>query len=241
MRKHSGWIASVSVLTLLLTGVLAGAGCNNSDDVTGSGGGGAGQPVNLGAATGFGVLAGLSVSNSGANMVNADLGMWPGSTLTGAPGVSGTTHLADVTAQNAQGALTAAYDDAAGRAAGSTIAGDLGGLTLAPGVYKSTSTLQITSADVTLDGGGDPNAVFIFQIASSFTVDVGRQVILSGGGQRSNIFWQVGSSATLNTNCTVSGTILALTTISMGTGATLNGSAMARNGSVTLLANTITP
>ena len=153
----------------------------------------------------------------------------------------GTTHLGDPTAKSAQGALTAAYNDAAGRAAGSTIAGDLGGMTLTPGVRKSTSSLEITSADVTLDGGGNPNAVFIFQIASSFTVAVGRNVILSGGAQRSNIFWQVGSSATLNSNCSVSGDIIALTTISLGTGATLNGRAMARNGSVTLLANTITP
>jgi hypothetical protein len=197
--------------------------------------------VGLGTAAAFGVLAGQSVSNSGATTINADLGIWPGNTLTGAPTVTGTTHLGDVTAQAAQGALTAAYNEAAGRAAGSTIAGDLGGLTLAPGVRKSTSTLEITSADVTLDGGGNPNAVFIFQIASSFTVDVGRQVILSNGAQPSNIFWQVGSSATLNTNCNVSGNILALTTISMGTGATLNGRALARNGSVTLLANTVTP
>jgi hypothetical protein len=161
--------------------------------------------VSLGAASGFGVLAGQSVTNSGASMVNADLGVWPGNTLTGAPGVSGTTHLGDPTAQSAQGALTVAYNNAAGRAAGSTIAGDLGGMTLAPGVYKSTSTLEITSADVTLDAGGNSNAVFIFQIASSLTVGVGRQVILVGGADPSRIFWQVGSSATLNSNSDVSG------------------------------------
>jgi hypothetical protein len=197
--------------------------------------------VSLGTAASFGVLAGQSVSNSGATMVHADLGIWPGNTLTGAPGVSGTTQLGNTTSQSAQGALTAAYNDAAGRAAGSTIAGDLGGQTLAPGVYKSTSSLEITSADVTLDGGGNPNAVFIFQIASSFTVGVGRSVILSGGARRSNITWQVGSSATLNTNSSVSGNIIALTTVSLGTGATLNGRALVRNGSVTLLANTIIP
>jgi len=223
---------------LLLGGLLA--ACGDSSNVT-SGGGGSGGSVNLGAASGFGVLAGQSVTNTGASMVHGDLGIWPGNTLTGAPGVSGTTHLGDPTAQSAQGALTAAYNDAAGRAAGSTIAGDLGGLTLAAGVYKSTSTLEITSADVTLDAGGNSNAVFIFQIASSFTVGVGRQVILTGGADPSRIFWQVGSSATLNTNSNVSGNILALTTISMGTGAALNGRALARNASVTLLANTITP
>jgi hypothetical protein len=239
MRKYNGRSASLTVIPFLLAGLFA-VGCNSSDDVVGSGGGSS-HPVNLGTAANFGVLAGQSVSNSGATMINADLGIWPGGTLTGAPTVSGTTQLANTTSQNAQGALTAAYNDAAGRAAGSTIAGDLGGMTLTPGVRKSTSTLEITSADVTLDAGGNPNAVFIFQIASSFTVAVGRNVILSGGAQPSNIFWQVGSSATLNTNCNVSGNILALTSISMGTGATLNGRAMARNASVTLLSNTITP
>jgi hypothetical protein len=240
MRNHNGRGASLTIIPFLLAALVA-VGCNNSDDVTGPGGGGSGSTVNLGAAANYGVLAGQSVSNSGATMINADLGIWPGGTLTGAPTVSGSTQLANTTSQAAQGALTAAYNDAAGRAAGSTIAGDLGGMTLAPGVYKSTSTLEITSADVTLDAGGNSNAVFIFQIASSFTVDVGRSVILSGGAQPSNIFWQVGSSATLNSNTDVSGTILALTTVTMGTGATLNGRAMARNGSVTLLSNTITP
>ena len=239
MRQHMGNGLKSTVMFLLLGGLLA--ACSDSNSVTDPGGGGSGQSVSLGAASGYGVLAGQSVTNNGATMVNADLGVWPGNTLTGAPGVSGTTHLGDPTAQSAQGALTVAYNDAAGRAAGSTIAGDLGGMTLAPGVYKSTSTLEITSADVTLDADGNANAVFIFQIASSLTVGVGRQVILIGGAQPSNITWQVGSSATLNTNSNVSGNILALTTISLGTGATLNGRALARDASVTLLANTITP
>jgi hypothetical protein len=238
MREFNGNGVRSTVMLLLFAGFLA--ACNDSSSVT-DGGGGSGQSVSLGAASGFGVLAGQSVTNSGASMVNADLGVWPGNTLTGAPGVSGTTHLGDPTAQSAQGALTVAYNNAAGRAAGSTIAGDLGGMTLAPGVYKSTSTLEITSADVTLDAGGNSNAVFIFQIASSLTVGVGRQVILVGGADPSRIFWQVGSSATLNSNSDVSGSILALTTITLGTGATLNGRALARDGSVTLLANTITP
>ena len=241
MRTFKSQWVSVAVVPFLLATLVA-VGCSSSNDATGPGnGGGSGQTVNLGTAGGFGVLAGQSVTNSGASMVNADLGVWPGNTLTGAPGVSGTTHLGDPVAQSAQGSLTAAYNDAAGRAAGSTIAGDIGGQTLAPGVYKSTSTLAITTADVTLDAGGNANAVFIFQIASSFTVAVGRHVVLAGGAQPSNIFWQVGSSATLNSNCVVSGNVIALTTVSLGTGATLNGRAMARNGSVTLLANVITP
>ena len=239
MRGQHGLRASAAIAPFFFACLLSGVGCSNSNDTPS--GGGSGQAVGLGTAAPFGVLAGQSVSSSDATEINADLGVWPGNTLTGAPFILGTTHLGDVPAQLAQAASTLAYNDAAGRLAGSTIAGDLGGLTLSPGVRKSTSTLQITSADLTLDGGGDPNAVFIFQIASSFTVDVDRQVILTGGAQRSNIFWQVGSSATLNANCNVSGNILALTSISMGTGATLNGRALAQTGSVTLLDNTITP
>jgi hypothetical protein len=239
MQLLKGLSRSVTIVPLLLAGGLA--ACSSSNDVLNAGGGGAGQSVSLGKAAAYGVLAGQSVTNSGATTINADLGVWPGNTLTGAPTVSGATHLGDPTAQAAQGALTVAYNSAAGRAAGHTIAGDLGGMTLAPGVYKSTSTLEITSADVTLDGGGNANAVWVFQIASSLTVAVGRQVILSGGAEASHITWQVGSSATLGTNSNVSGNIIALTTISLGTGATLHGRALARNGSVTLLANTVTP
>lgn len=239
MRRQTNSTVSAVVIPLLLSGLLAAYGCDNdSNDPSPSGGG---SPVSLGTASAFGVLAGQSVTNSGATTIHSDLGIWPGNTLTGSPTVTGTTRLGDATAQAAQSDLTVAYNNAAGRAAGSTIAGDLGGMTLAPGVYKSTSTLEITSADVTLDAAGDSNAVFIFQIASSLTVGVGRQVILSGGAQSSHITWQVGSSATLDTNSFVSGNIIALTTISLGTGATLDGRALARNGSVTLLANTITP
>ena len=217
MRQHNSLRLSAAVLPFLLATLVA-VGCNSSDDTTGSGGGSAGQPVNLGAAANFGVLAGQSVTNSGASMVNADLGVWPGNTNTGAAGVSGTTHLGDPAAQAAQGALTTAFNDAAGRAAGSTIAGDIGGMTLAPGVYKSTSSLEITTADVTLDAGGNPNAVWIFQIASSFTVAVGRQVILSGGAKAANIFWQVGSSATMGTTSVFKGNILALASITVARG-----------------------
>ena len=242
MMGRNNSLLSVAVIPLFLAGIVAGVGCSNSDDDSGSNGGGSnGSPVGLGAAAGYTVLAGQSVSNSGATMVNGNLGIWPGNTLTGAPTVTGTTHLGDTSSQAAQGALTVAYNDAAGRAAGSTIAGDLGGRTLAPGVYKSTSTLELTSGNVTLDGHGNSGSVFIFQIASSFTANVGRQVILANGAQASNVFWQVGSSATLNTNSAVAGDIIALTTITMGTGASLNGRALARNGSVTLLGNTLSP
>jgi hypothetical protein len=138
------------------------------------------------------------------------------------------------------GDLTTAYNDAAGRTlAPVTLAGNLGGLTLPPGLYKSTSSLSISSGDLTLDAQGDPNAVFIFQMASTLTTTSGRAVILSGGAKASNVFWQVGSAATLGTTSAFVGTIMADQSITLNTGATLNGRALARIGSVTLAANTV--
>ena len=154
--------------------------------------------------------------------------------------MSGAIHAGDPTAAQAQGDLTTAYNDAAGRTVGAiTVAGNLGGLTLTPGLYKSTSSLAISSGDLTLDAQGDPNAVFIFQMASTLTTTVGRQVILSGGAKAANIYWQVGSSATLGTISVVKGNILALASITLQTGATLEGRALARTGAVTLDSNTV--
>ena len=201
----------------------------------------AGQaPVALGSATTFAVLAGSTVTSTGGSTVNGDLGVSPGTTLTGAPTVNGTTHLGDPAAAQAQLDLTAAYNDAAGRTVGAvTLAGNLGGQTLTPGLYKSTSSLEISSGDLTLDAQGDANAVFIFQIASTLTTTAARQVILSGGAKAANIYWQVGSSATLGTGSVLKGNILALTSITLTTGATLEGRALARNGAVSLDANNV--
>jgi methionine-rich copper-binding protein CopC len=197
-------------------------------------------PVVLGSATTFAVLAGSTVTSTGGTTVNGDLGISPGATLTGAPTVNGTTHLADAVAAQAQLDLTTAYNDAAGRTVGAiTVAGNLGGQTLTPGLYKSTSSLEISSGDLTLDAQGDANAVWIFQIASTLTTTAGRQVILSGGAQAANIFWQVGSSATLGTTSGFKGNILALTSITVTTGAAVEGRLLARNGAVTLDSNTV--
>jgi len=186
-------------------------------------------------------MAGSTVTSTGGSTVNGDLGISPGLTLTGAPTVNGTTHLADPIAAQAQLDLTVAYNDAAGRTVGAiTVAGNLGGQTLAPGLYKSTSSLEISSGDLTLDAQGDANAVFIFQMGSTLTTTAGRQVILSGGAKAANIFWQVGSSATLGTTSVMKGTILTLTSITVTTGATVEGRLLARNGAVTLDSNTIT-
>ncbi len=197
-------------------------------------------PVALGSAANFGVLAGSTVTSSGATTVSGDLGLWPGTSVSGFPPgtVTGIMHITDPTAQAAQGDLTTAFNDAAGRStAPVTVAGNIGGQTLPPGLYKSTSSLAISSGDLTLDGQGDPNAVFIFQIATTLVTTSGRQVILIGGAQSANVFWQVGSSATIGTTSAMKGNILADQSISLQTGATLDGRALARIGAVTLQGN----
>jgi ice-binding like protein/Big-like domain-containing protein len=199
--------------------------------------------VALGSAAGFAVLAGSTVTNTGATTVTGDLGLSPGTAVTGFPPgtVVGTIHAGDGVAAQAEADLTIAYNDAAGRTlCPITLAGNLGGLTLTPGLYKSTSSLAISSGDLTLDAQGNASAVFIFQMASTLTTTVGRQVILAGGAQASNIFWQVGSSATLGTNSVFVGTIMADQSITVTTDATLNGRALARVAAVTLDTNTVT-
>ena len=199
-------------------------------------------PVSLGAAAKFAVLAATTVTSSGATTVNGNLGVSPGTKVTGSLKVSGMIHAGGPTAAQAQGDLTAAYNDAAGRTAGAlTVAGNLGGLTLTPGLYKSTSSLEISAGDLTLDARGDTNAVFIFQMASTLTTTSGRQVILNGGARAANIYWQVGSSATLGTTSVFKGNILASTSITVTTGAAVEGRLLARTAAVTLDTNTITP
>jgi hypothetical protein len=153
--------------------------------------------------------------------------------------INGTIHSADAAAAAAQAALTAAYNDAAGRTPFTPIPADIGGLTLGPGVYRAPVSLGITGT-VTLDGGGDPNAVFIFQIPSTLTTASASVVRLINGAQACNVFWQVGSSATLGTGSTFAGNILALTSITVTTGTTIAGRALARGGAVTLDTNAIT-
>jgi len=189
----------------------------------------------------FTVLAGSTVTNTGSTVISGDVGVSPGTAVTGFPPgqAGGGIHSADGAAAQAQAALTAAYNDAAGRSGGTAVAGDLVGQTFTTGVYKSTSSLAI-SGDVTLDAQGNSAAVFIFQISTTLTTGSGSRVVLTNGAKACNVFWQVGSSATLGTNSVFNGNILALTSITITTGVNLEGRALARNGAVTLDTDVIT-
>jgi hypothetical protein len=198
-------------------------------------------PVGLGTDGAFAVLAGQAVTNTGPSTINGDLGVSPGAAITGFPPgtVNGTTHAADAVAAQAQLDLTTAYNDAAGRTPAVSVPADLTGLTLTPGVYTNASALGLTGA-LTLNAQGNANAVFIFQAGSTLITGSGSQVNLINGAQPCNVYWQVGSSATLGTTSTFAGNILALTSISMNNGVTVDGRALARNGAVTLINDTIT-
>ena len=202
----------------------------------------AAQPaVGLGTAGSFAVLGGSTVTNTGPSVIEGDLGVSPGSAVTGFPPglVNGAVHAADAVGVQAKSDLTVAYDDAAGRTPPALLPGDLGGLFLTPGAYRRSSSLLLTG-DVTLDAQGDPDAVFIFQVGSSLTTASSSRVVLAGGAQACNVFWQIGSSATLGTDTVFRGNILALASISLNTRAQLQGRLLARNGAVTLDTNTIT-
>lgn len=190
---------------------------------------------------GFAILAGTTVTNTGGTVVDGDLGLSPGSSVTGFPPgtVLGTQHITDSEAAQAQLDLTAEYLAAEGQAGGIPIAGNLGGLTLPAGVYKSTSSLEITSGDLTLDAQGDTGATFLFQIAATFIMGPARRIILAGGATADHVKFQVGSSATLDTTAEFHGSILALTSISVNTGASVDGRLLARNGAVTLDTNAV--
>jgi hypothetical protein len=200
--------------------------------------------VPLGSAANFKNLAGSTITNTGPTTIaGGNLGLSPGSAVTGFP--PGTMippavmHITDPTAAQAQVDLTTAYNYAAGLPGAAVLPGDMSGLTFTPGLYKTSSTVMLSAGNVTLDAQGDPNAAFIFQIGSTLTTLGGTQVVLAGGAQSQNIFWQVGSSATLGTTSILYGTVMALQSITLDTGATLHGRALARNGAVTLDTNVV--
>lgn len=199
--------------------------------------------VSLAGASGLAILAGSTITNTGATNITGDIGLSPGSSIGGFPPgtLVGTQHINDAIATQAKLDLTAAYNDAAGRTSTDIVklAGNIGGLTLTPGLYKSTSSLAISSGDLTFDAKGNSDAIFIIQIATTLTTTSGRKVILSGGALAANIFWQVGSSATFGTTSIFKGTVMAMQSITLNTGATLEGRALARTGAITMAGNMI--
>jgi hypothetical protein len=195
----------------------------------------------LGTTSTYAILAGSAISCVTGATVGGDIGLSPGgaSSITGFPTPctrTGATHAADAAAAAAQLDLTAAYDGLAGLACGQTISADLGGTTLAPGVYCSGSGLNLTGA-LTLSGSG----TYVFQAGSALTVNTSASVVLANGAQAKNVYWKVGSSATLASGSAMKGNIVALTSVSLGTTVNLVGRALARNGAVSLnTGNTIT-
>ena len=196
--------------------------------------------VQLGSAGAFSVLGGTTVTNAGLTILGGSVGVAPGTAITGfPPGSAAAMHGGDPVAVQAQLDLTAAYSDAVSRAPTGAITVDLGGQTLGAGVYNSPTTMGLHGT-LTLDGQGDPNAVFVFQMGTTLTTGALSNVNLINGAQACHVFWQIGSSATTGAASTLKGTMLVFTSITMGAGANVEGHALARGGAVTLSTNLFT-
>ncbi len=200
-------------------------------------------PVNLGSSSGFAVLAGSGITVTGPTVITGDIGTFPTTSITGFGNVVliGVNHAGDAVTQLAKNDLVTAFNDAAGRIDTTFYAApfDLGGSVLTSGVYQDESSFGLTGT-LTLDAQGNPDAVWIFQAGSTLTTATASRVAFINGGQACNVFWEIGSSATLGTTTSFVGNILAKTSITLNTGATVDGRVLALDGAVTLDTNVIT-
>ncbi|MDQ2911626.1 MAG: ice-binding family protein [Chloroflexota bacterium] len=229
MKNSRAIVAMVGIAFVLAIGAMTGRNANAAGP----------SPINLGTAANFSVLAGTAVTNFGATTTDRDVGVWSGSSVGGFTGppngtAGGAIHRADTTAQNAQSDLGGAYTVAANAPVTASHT-ELGGLTLVGGVYDSGGATLHLAGVLTLDGQNDPSSVWIFKASSDLITATGSYVNYINGASPCNIFWQVTSSATLGTGSTFVGTIMALTSVTLGDSITVKGRALARNGNVTLL------
>ena len=226
MKNSRAVIAMVGIAFVIAIGAMAGRTANAATPTVG-----------LGTAATYSVLAGTpSITNTGATTIDRDVGIHPASSIIGFPPgiIGGTVHAGDAAALQAKSDLTVAYLDAASRPVTANQAA-LGGLTLVGGVYNSGSAVLDLTGTLTLDGQNDPNSVWVFQAQSSLVTASTSSVVFINGGSPCNVFWQVTSSASLGSGSSFVGTILALTSITLANGVTVQGRALARNGDVTLI------
>jgi len=243
---HGFHRTSARIPAILLFATLfflaSGSGRSNAAGPKGTGRSAGPNPTapSLGLARAYAVLGSSAVTNTGGTAITGDLGVGsPGISPTGFPPgkIMGKIHAGDASSAQAQAKVTSAYDFLAAKTCTTSLTGqDLGGRTLTRGVYCFTSSAQLTG---TLTLTGNASSVFIFKIASALNTASASSVVMTGGSLARNVYWQVGSSATLGSGTAFKGNILALTSISFGTGASLSGRALARNGAVTMEGNSI--
>lgn len=199
--------------------------------------------VPLGKCSNFSILASTFVDSKGKTIIYGDLGLSPGIAVSGFPPgqLNGVLRVNDEISNQATLDLSFAYIDAERRKSRhmETLSGNIGGLTLSPGLYNSISLLEISSGDLTFDAHGDENAIFIIQISTSFASLAGTKIILINGASASNIFWQVSNSANFGSNSQMQGTFIALESITFDSGATLHGRALSRKGFISLEGNIV--
>jgi len=232
MKKLTSRVLPKTIFTVLLLIAIGSFGLIKAMAAT---------KVTLGTADNFAVLAGSAITNTGSSVINGNIGLTPGSAITGFPAgiINGDRQVANPAAVQAQVDLTAAYLNAFGQTPVSTIPTELGGSIKTAGIYDSTDGTFAITGTLTLDGQGNPDSVFIFKTASTLITDGASTVKLVNGAQACNVFWQVGSSATLGANSIFKGNILTLTSATLTTGANVEGRVMSRNGAVTLDSNVI--